>query len=152
MLAVGKIDNRKSTTLPSILKGIPLWINNVIFNALYEWFPLKVWDPVFEMYEEKAAFREFTKTVSKSLLFLITFVRELLLGGDKTIDLTGETGGTIDGIYNYTFDLESSDVLNSDWIGDEIGNWQTLSPPATVDNENNPLDGLYLRRQHLIMK
>ena len=39
------------------------------------------------MYEEKAAFREFTKSVSKSLLFLITFVRELLLGGDKTIDL-----------------------------------------------------------------
>ena len=61
--------------------------------------------------------------------------------GDKTIDLTGDTGGTIDGIYNYTFDLESSDILNSDWIGDEIGNWQTLSPPATVDNENNPLDG-----------
>ncbi len=73
--------------LPSFLKGIPLWINNIIFNALYEWFPLKVWDPVFEMYEEKAAFREFTKSVSKSLLFLITFVRELLLGGDKTIDL-----------------------------------------------------------------
>ena len=73
--------------LPSLLKGIPLWINNVIFNALYEWFPLKVWDPVFEMYEEKAAFREFTKTVSKSLLFLITFVRELLLGGDKTLDI-----------------------------------------------------------------
>ena len=34
-----------------------------------------------------------------------------------------------------------SDILNSDWIGDEIGNWQTLSPPATVDNENNQLDG-----------
>ena len=30
--------------------------------------------------------------------------------GDKTIDLTGDTGGTIDGIYNYTFDLESSDI------------------------------------------
>ena len=55
--------------------------------------------------------------------------------------MTGETGGTIDGIYNYTFDLESSDILNSDWIGDEIGNWQTLSPPATVDNENNAQDG-----------
>ena len=64
--------------LPSLLKGIPLWINNVIFNALYEWFPLKVWDPVFEMYEEKAAFREFTKAVSPGLLFLITFVREII--------------------------------------------------------------------------
>ena len=73
--------------LPSLLKGIPLWINNVIFNALYEWFPLKVWDPVFEMYEEKAAFREFTKAVSQGLLFLITFVREIILGGDKIIDV-----------------------------------------------------------------
>ena len=73
--------------LPSLLKGIPLAINNVIFSALYDWFPLKVWDPVFEMYEEKAAFREFTKSVSQSLLFLITFVRELLLGGDKIIDV-----------------------------------------------------------------
>ncbi|NDB78876.1 gliding motility protein, partial [archaeon] len=61
--------------------------------------------------------------------------------GDKIIDLTGDTGGTIEGIYNYTFDLASSDILNSDWIGDEIGNWQTLSPPASVDNENNPQDG-----------
>ena len=73
--------------LPSLLKGIPLAINNIIFSALYDWFPLKVWDPVFEMYEEKAAFREFTKSVSQSLLFLITFVRELLLGGDKIIDV-----------------------------------------------------------------
>ena len=73
--------------LPSLLKGIPLAINNVIFSALYDWFPLKVWDPIFEMYEEKAAFREFTKAVSQGLLFLITFVRELLLGGDKIIDV-----------------------------------------------------------------
>ena len=55
--------------------------------------------------------------------------------------MTGDAGGTIEGSYNYTFDLESSDILNSDWIGDEIGNWQTLSPPATLDNENNQLDG-----------
>ena len=61
--------------------------------------------------------------------------------GDKTIDLTGETGGNIDGIYNYTFGLESSDIFNSDWIGDEIGNWQTFAPPATIDNENNQQDG-----------
>ena len=80
-------DNNYLWRLPSLLKGIPLAINNVIFSALYDWFPLKVWDPIFEMYEEKAAFREFTKAVSQGLLFLITFVRELLLGGDKIIDV-----------------------------------------------------------------
>mgnify|MGYP005722107601 FL=1 len=61
--------------------------------------------------------------------------------GDKTIDLTGETGGTIDGIYNYTFGLDSSDIINSNWVGDEIGNWQTFAPPATIDSELNQQDG-----------
>ena len=73
--------------LPSLLAFIPIKLNEIIYAALYEWFPLKVWDPIFEMYEEKAAFREFTKSISKGLLFLITFVRELLLGGDKIIDV-----------------------------------------------------------------
>ena len=71
--------------LPSLLAFIPIKLNEIIYAALYEWFPLKVYDPIFEMYEEKAAFREFTKSISKGLLFLITFVRELLLGGDKII-------------------------------------------------------------------
>ena len=61
--------------------------------------------------------------------------------GDKTIDLTGETGGTIEGIYNYTFGLDSSDIINSNWVGDEIGNWQTFAPPATIDSELNQQDG-----------
>ena len=73
--------------LPSLLGFIPIKLNEFIYAALYEWFPLKVWDPIFEMYEEKAAFREFTKSISQGLLFLITFVRELLLGGDKIIDI-----------------------------------------------------------------
>ena len=73
--------------LPSLLGFIPIKLNDFIYAALYEWFPLKVYDPIFEMYEEKAAFREFTKSISQGLLFLITFVRELLLGGDKIIDI-----------------------------------------------------------------
>ena len=40
--------------LPSLFKDFPLWINNLIYSALYDWFPLKVWDPVFEMYEKKS--------------------------------------------------------------------------------------------------
>ena len=62
--------------LPSLFKDFPLWINNVIYSALYDWFPLKVWDPVFEMYEKKAAIREFTRAISSGVLFLITFFKE----------------------------------------------------------------------------
>jgi glycine betaine/proline transport system permease protein len=71
--------------LPSLFKDFPLWINNVIYSALYDWFPLKVWDPVFEMYEKKAAIREFTRAISSGVLFLITFIREIFLGGVQTM-------------------------------------------------------------------
>ena len=71
--------------LPSLFKDFPLWINNLIYSALYDWFPLKVWDPVFEMYEKKAAIREFTRAISSGVLFLITFIREIFLGGAQTI-------------------------------------------------------------------
>jgi len=71
--------------LPSLFKDFPLWINNVIYSALYDWFPLQVWDPVFEMYEKKAAIREFTRAISSGVLFLITFIREIFLGGVQTM-------------------------------------------------------------------
>ena len=73
------IERTLSGRLEASSDEIPIKLNEIIYAALYEWFPLKVWDPIFEMYEEKAAFREFTKSISKGLLFLITFVRELLL-------------------------------------------------------------------------
>ena len=71
--------------LPSLFKNFPLWINNLIYSSLYDWFPLKVWDPVFEMYEKKAAIREFTRAISSGVLFLITFIREIFLGGVQTM-------------------------------------------------------------------
>ena len=71
--------------LPPLFKDFPLWINNLIYSALYDWFPLQVWDPVFEMYEKKAAIREFTRAISSGVLFLITFIREIFLGGVQTM-------------------------------------------------------------------
>ena len=73
--------------LPAFFAGFPQAINDIIYKALYDWFPLKTWDPVFEMYEEKAAFREFTKAVSNLLTIQVNFVREVLLGGTKTLKL-----------------------------------------------------------------
>ena len=80
-------ENNLFWRLPSIFAGVPQAINDVIYKALYEWLPLKTWDPVFEMYEEKAAFREFTKAVSNLLTIQVNFVREVLLGGTKTLKL-----------------------------------------------------------------
>ncbi|MED5354286.1 MAG: gliding motility protein, partial [Bacteroidota bacterium] len=61
--------------------------------------------------------------------------------GDKLIDLTGDTGGSIEGLYNYTFGLESSDVSSANWIGDDIGNWETFSPTPYLDSDNIEQDG-----------
>ena len=46
--------------------------------------------------------------------------------GDKIIDMTGDTGGSIEGLYNYTFGGESSDIITAWWVGDNIGNWETF--------------------------
>ena len=82
---VPQSENNYLWRLPPLFKDFPLWINNGLYNALYEWFPIKTWDPVFEMYEEKAAIREVTRSISTGILFLITFIRELFLGGAQTI-------------------------------------------------------------------
>jgi len=78
-------ENNYLWRFPPLFKGFPLFINNLIYNALYEWFPLKVWDPVFEMYEDKPIFREVTRAISTGVLFLIVFIREIFLGGAQTI-------------------------------------------------------------------
>ena len=61
--------------------------------------------------------------------------------GDKLIDLTGETGNSIEDLYNYTFGSESSDESTGMWLGDNIGNWETFSPIPYIDSDNIEQDG-----------
>ena len=61
--------------------------------------------------------------------------------GDKLIDLTGDTGGSIENLYSYTFGLESSDDVTANWIGDSAGNWETFSPTPYLDSDNIQQDG-----------
>ncbi len=71
--------------LPSLIAGLPLLINNSVDYLMYEWMPISVWDPEIEEYEDKPLFKEITRSISAGLLFLIHLVREVLLGGTKTI-------------------------------------------------------------------
>lgn len=71
--------------LPALFSGLPGVINDSVQFVMFEWFPIDVWDPDIEEYEEKPLFREITRGISNSFLFVITFVRELFLGGTKTI-------------------------------------------------------------------
>ena len=52
---------------------------------MYDWMPIQVYDPEIEEYEQRALLKEVTRAISGSVLFLISLIREILLGGTKTI-------------------------------------------------------------------
>ncbi len=70
---------------PTLLKSLPVVINNSVDYLMFDWWLIDVWDPDIEEYEEKPLMRQVTRSISGFVLFLIEFVRELMLGGVKTI-------------------------------------------------------------------
>jgi len=71
--------------LPPLIQAFPLWINDSISYMMFEWWPIEVYDPDIEEFEEKPLVREFTRLVSGFILFMIELIREIMLGGAKTI-------------------------------------------------------------------
>ena len=71
--------------LPALLQGFPLWINNKVEFLMNDWYPIQVWDPDIEEFEEKPLLRQITREISGVVRFMIELVREILLGGVKTI-------------------------------------------------------------------
>ena len=66
------------------------WTMNQIINdsaefVMYEWWPVEIYDPEIEDYDDSAMIKEITRGFSRSILFAIEFIREILLGGIKTI-------------------------------------------------------------------
>ena len=86
--------------LPPLLKDIPMMINNLLDNLMFNWLTIPVYDPDWGMYEDKAVFRLITRAISDFLLFLIIFIREIFLGGLQTIgSITGDTLETFKWVY-----------------------------------------------------
>ena len=71
--------------LPPLLKELPGWINTLLDNLMFQWLAVDVWDPVWKEYEQRPVFRIITRAIGSGILFVITFVRELFLGGAQTI-------------------------------------------------------------------
>ncbi len=71
--------------LPPLLKAVPGLINDSAEFLMYEWLPISVYDPAIDDYENKPLFSQITRGFSSFILFLITLLREILLGGAKTI-------------------------------------------------------------------
>ena len=70
---------------PALFAGLPGAINGFAENLMYEWFLVEVYDPDLEEYETSALIRELTRGFSRSILFCIELIRDILLGGVKTI-------------------------------------------------------------------
>ena len=59
--------------LPPLLKDIPLLINTLLDNLMFKWLTVPVYDPDWQMYEDKPIFRIITRsTVSYTHLTLPT--------------------------------------------------------------------------------
>ena len=71
--------------LPSLLASWPGAINNFAEYVMFDALPVQVWDSDLEEYEQSALIREITRGFSRGILFLIELIRELLVGGVKTI-------------------------------------------------------------------
>jgi len=71
--------------LPQALSWFPLYINEAIGYLMFEWWPVEVYDPDIEEFEQKPLVSQFTRIISGFILFQIEFIREIMLGGAKTI-------------------------------------------------------------------
>jgi glycine betaine/proline transport system permease protein len=71
--------------LPSYLAGVPKILNNSVEFIMFEWLSISTYNAEIEDYETSALMIEITRSISRSVLFSIEFIREILVGGQKTI-------------------------------------------------------------------
>ena len=64
---------------------LPIIVTDYANFLMYEWFPIEIYDPDIEEFEDKALIFQITRGISAALLFGIALIREILLGGVKTI-------------------------------------------------------------------
>jgi len=70
---------------PSLFAGLPGTINAFAEYLMYDWMLIEIYDPDLEEFEESALIKELTRGFSRGVLFCIDLIREILLGGVKTI-------------------------------------------------------------------
>ncbi len=73
--------------LPPLIAWLPRTINEFADFLMFDFWPVQVYDPALEEYEQAALLREITRGFSGAVLILIEFIREVLVGGRKTIVL-----------------------------------------------------------------
>ncbi len=83
--AISPSDSNFLWRLPAFLAAVPEMLNSSVEYAMFEWMPIQTYNVEIEDYEESALLMEVTRSMSRSVLFCIEFIREILVGGQKTI-------------------------------------------------------------------
>ena len=84
-LLISPSDSNILWRFPPLIAGLPLLINDCVSYLMYEFMPIEIYDPEIEEYEERPLIKEVTRALSSAVLFCIQVIREILLGGVKTI-------------------------------------------------------------------
>ena len=70
---------------PPLIAQLPIIITESVDFLMFEFMPIEVFDPEIEEFEQKPLFKEITRAIARGILFSIDLIREILLGGVKTI-------------------------------------------------------------------
>jgi len=71
--------------LPPWLGWLPIWVNDSLFFLLNDWMPMEFWDEDIQEYKTRPLVLQITRVISATMLFFIEFIREILIGGVKTV-------------------------------------------------------------------
>ena len=83
-----KLDQTKYSVfwrLPTFIAWLPGWINDSVYFLLNDWFPIEYFDSNIQETKSRPLVLHITRFISRSMLFLIEFIREILIGGSETV-------------------------------------------------------------------
>ncbi|MBC8269054.1 MAG: ABC transporter permease subunit [Rhodospirillaceae bacterium] len=78
-------ENNLLWRLPAYLAGVPAIVNDSVEYMMFDWMPIEKYNEEIEDFEETPLLKEITRSISGAILFCIQLIREILLGGVKTI-------------------------------------------------------------------
>ena len=78
-------ENNYLWRFPPLIKDLPYLINDVVEYFMFEWMPIEIYDPEIEEFEQSPLIQEVTRAISGAILFFIELIREIFIGGVKTI-------------------------------------------------------------------
>ena len=71
--------------LPPLVGWLPIWINDSLFFLMNEWMPMEFWNENTQSYKTRPLVLQLTRNITAFMTFLIELIREVILGGVKTV-------------------------------------------------------------------